>query len=140
NNSPIPNATNATLIVANAQPANAGNYALIVTNVSGSATSSVVSLTIYPIQTPVFSDSFDSNTAANWIVNRSSSDTAVAFNFDYSTLGIPSAPHAIGGTTLGVQMKANLTLGVIAALSLSPTNQSFPGDYRLHFDGWINVN
>ena len=37
-------------------------------------------------------------------------------------------------------MKANLTLGVVAALSISPTNQSFSGDYRLHFDGWINVN
>jgi hypothetical protein len=39
-----------------------------------------------------------------------------------------------------VQMKANLALGVVAALSISPTNQTFSGDYRLHFDAWINVN
>jgi GH25 family lysozyme M1 (1,4-beta-N-acetylmuramidase) len=140
NNTPISGATNAILNITNAQSTNAGNYTLILSNASGSATSSVVSLTVYPVQTPVFSDAFDSDTTPNWIVNRSSSDTAVAFNFDYSTLGIPSAPHSVGGTTLGVQMKANLTLGVVAALSLSPTNQSFSGDYRLHFDGWINVN
>jgi hypothetical protein len=39
-----------------------------------------------------------------------------------------------------VQLKANLTLGVCSALSISPANQSFSGDYRLHFDAWINVN
>jgi len=140
NGATIPGATNATINIVNAQTTNAGNYAVIVTNNSGSITSGVVSLLVYPVQTTVFSDTFDTNSAANWIVNKSSSDTAVAFNFDYSTLGIPSAPHSTGGTTLGVQMKANLTLGVCAALSISPTNQSFSGDYRLHFDGWINVN
>ena len=140
NGATIPGATNATINIVNAQTTNAGNYAVIVTNNSGSITSGVVSLLVYPVQTTVFSDTFDTNSAANWIVNKSSSDTAVAFNFDYSTLGIPSAPHSTGGTTLGVQLKANLTLGVCAALSISPTNQSFSGDYRLHFDGWINVN
>jgi len=140
NGTNIPGATTNTLTLTNVHTNDAGNYALIVTNVSGSVTSSVVSLTVYPPQVTVFSDNFDANTATNWIVNRSSSDTAVAFNFNYSTLGIPSAPHSIGGTTFGVQLKANLTLGVVAALSISPTNQSFSGDCRLHFDGWINVN
>jgi hypothetical protein len=140
NNANISNATNANYTVAGAQIINAGNYSVVITNTYGSATSSVVSLAVYPVQTTIFSDSFDSNTAANWIVNKSSSDNSVTFNFDYSTLGIPSAPHSTGGTTLGVQMKANLTLGVVAALSISPTNQTFSGDYRLHFDAWINVN
>ena len=140
NGATIPGATSTNITIANAQTTNAGNYSLVVTNISGSVTSSIVSLTVYPPQATVFSDSFDSNSAASWIVNESSSDNAVIFNFDYSTLGIPSAPHSTGGTTLGVQMKANLTLGVVAALSISPTNQSFSGDYRLHFDGWINVN
>ena len=140
NNAPIPGATTNIYHLTNAQTTNTGKYALVVTNLAGSTTSSVVSLTVYPIQTTIFSDSFDTNSAANWIVNKSSSDTEVTFNFDYSPLGIPSAPHSAGGTTLGVQMKANLAPGAVAALSLSPTNQSFSGDYRLHFDGWINVN
>lgn len=140
NGVPISGANTNTYLLTDAQTNDAGNYSLAVTNGFGSATSSVASLIVYPIQTTVFSDSFDTGSAANWIVNKSSSDTAVTFNFDYSTLGIPSAPHSTGGTTLGVQMKANLALGAVAALSLSPTNQSFSGDYRLHFDGWINVN
>ena len=37
-------------------------------------------------------------------------------------------------------MKANLAGNAVAALSLSPTNQIFSGDYRLHFDAWVNVN
>jgi GH25 family lysozyme M1 (1,4-beta-N-acetylmuramidase) len=140
NNAPIPGANTNVFQLANAQTTNTGNYALVVTNVVGSTTSSAVSLLVYPVQTTIFSDNFDTNSAANWIVNKSSSDSAVAFNFDYSALGIPSAPHSANGTTRGVQLKANLTLGVCAAISISPTNQNFSGDYRLHFDGWINVN
>ena len=140
NGAPMSNATNAILSIANAQATNTGDYSVIATNSSGIATSSVVSVIIYPPQATVFSDDFETNSAANWIVNNSSSNNAVGFSFDYSTLGIPSAPHSTGGTTHGVQMKANLTLGVCAALSISPTEQIFNGDYRLHFDGWINVN
>jgi GH25 family lysozyme M1 (1,4-beta-N-acetylmuramidase) len=140
NNTVIASATNSTLIITNAQTTNSGFYALIVTNASGSVTSSPVSLLVYPQQTTVFADNFDTDTTTNWILNNSSSDNAVTFNFDYSTLGIPSAPNSLNGSTRGVQMKANLTLGVTNALSLSPTNQSFGGDYRLHFDAWINVN
>jgi len=140
NAAPVPGATNATINILNAQTTNGGNYAVIVTNYAGSITSRVVALLVYPIQTTVFSDNFDTNSAANWMVNQSSSDTAVAFDYDYSALGVPPAPHTSGGTTLGVQMKANLKLGLCAALSISPMNQSFSGDYRVHFDGWINVN
>ena len=140
NGANISGATTNTYNLTSAQTNNSGNYAVIVTNNSGSVTSSVVSLLVFPPQATVYSDAFDTNSAANWIVNKSSSDTAVTFNFDYSTLGIPSAPHSTGGTTRGVQLKANLTLGVCAALSISPTNQNFSGDYRLHFDGWINAN
>lgn len=136
----MPGATNSQLSLTNVQPVNAGFYTVTVTNTNGSVTSSPVGLLVYPPQATVFADTFDTDSSANWMVNRSSSDTGVAFNFDYSKLGIPSAPHATGGTTRGVQMKANLTLGVVAALSISPTNQSFAGDYRLHFDGWINAN
>jgi GH25 family lysozyme M1 (1,4-beta-N-acetylmuramidase) len=140
NGTAITGATNPTINLASVRTNDAGNYGLIVTNSSGGVTSSVVSLIVYPPQVTVFSDNFDTDSSANWQLNESSSDNSVAFAFDYSTLGIPSAPNSSAGTTRGLQMKANLVLGVVAALSLSPKSQAFAGDYRLHFDGWINVN
>ena len=140
NGTNVINATNATINLANAQTTNSGFYTLVVTNASGSVTSRPVSLLVYPPQVTMFADNFDVNTAGNWIYNTSSGDNAVTFNFDYSALGIPSAPNATNGTTRGVQVQANLSLGTTNALSLSPTGQNFGGDYRLRFDGWINVN
>lgn len=93
-----------------------------------------------PRYVPVFSDSFDTDSSANWIINRSSADTLATFNYDYSADGIPSAPNSAGGTTRGLKLKANLANGVVAALNMSPGGQSFAGDYRLHFDLWINAN
>jgi GH25 family lysozyme M1 (1,4-beta-N-acetylmuramidase) len=136
----IPGATNLTYTLTDAQAADAGDYTLIVTNAYGSATSNPSQLLVYPLQAVVFADNFDTNSAAQWTLNQSSSDAFVAFAFDYSALGIPSAPNSANGTTLGLQMKVNLTSGKCTALSLSPTDQSFAGDYRLHFDAWINVN
>ncbi|HTB84409.1 MAG TPA: GH25 family lysozyme [Candidatus Sulfotelmatobacter sp.] len=140
NGTNLPNATNSTLLITSTTTNNAGNYALVATNAAGAITSSVVSLIVYPLQTTVFSDNFDVNTATNWTLNASSSDTAATFNYDYSAVGIPSAPNSTNGTTRGLRMQANLANGVVAALSLSPTNRSFSGDYRVHFDAWINVN
>lgn len=48
NGTNIVNATNATLVVTNAQFTNAGNYAVVVTNDHGSATSSLATLTVDP--------------------------------------------------------------------------------------------
>ena len=140
NGTKIPGANTNVYSLTNAQTTNAGFYTLIVTNASGSVTSSPISLLVYPPQVALFADNFDVNTATNWILNKSSSDNAVTFNFDYSTVGIPSAPNSTNGTTRGLQMQANLSLGAVAAVSLSPTNLSFAGDYRIRFDGWINVN
>ncbi len=140
NNSALPNATNATLNFTNTQATNSGFYTVTVTNSSGSVTSPPVSLLVYPPQVTMFADNFDANTAANWTYNTSSGDNAATFNFNYAGLGIPSAPSTTNGTTLGLQMQANLSLGVTNALSLSPSGQSFSGDYRLRFDAWINVN
>ncbi len=92
-----------------------------------------------PVQI-LFSDSFDVNTAGNWITNASSSNCRVKFNYDYSADGIPSAPHSVGGTTRGLKLEANFSAGVIAAINLSPVGQSFGGDYRLRFDLWMNQN
>ncbi len=48
NNNNVPGATNATLTLTNVQPANAGNYLVIVSNAFGKATSSNAMLTVTP--------------------------------------------------------------------------------------------
>ena len=140
NGTAISGATNTTYTLTNAQATNTGNYTIVVTNLYGSATSSPVSLTVYPPQVVVFSDTFDTDTSGNWTVSKSSTDTRITFSYNYSASGIASAPHSTGGTTRGVKFEANLSAGVIAALSMVSIGQSFSGDYRLHFDMWINAN
>lgn len=94
----------------------------------------------------LFSDNFDSNTSASWAVNKSTGANAndagsvAAFAFDYSTVGIPSAPRSTGGSTSGLKLQANLAGGIFSGLSVSPTGQSFAGDYVLSFDMWMNFN
>ncbi len=90
----------------------------------------------------LFSDNFDVNDTANWNVNSgggASVNTANIF-FDYSSVGIPSAPHSTGGTTWGVKLNANNTVAgqALGGVSISPTGQSFTGDYQLRFDMWAN--
>ena len=140
NGSPIAGATTNIYTIPSAQSGNAGDYSAVVANFSGSKTSSIVSLTVYPPQTLAFADDLDTDTAANWTVSKSSTDTRCTFNYDYAADGIPSAPHSTGGTTRGVKFEANMANGAIAALSMSPIGQSFSGDYRLRFDMWINAN
>jgi hypothetical protein len=106
------------------------------------ATSQValVEVILPPAAATSFVDDFDVNTAANWVTNRTSTDTRVTFNYNYAADGIASAPNSSGGTTRGVKFEANMTLGVAAAINISPVGQSFGGDYRLRFDMWINAN
>ena len=142
NGTNLPGSTSATLTLTNVQTNNSGLYSLIITNSTSTltVTSKPISLLVYPPQVTLFADNFDANTAPNWIQNKSSADTSVNFNFDYSARGIPAAPNSTNSTTFGVSMQVNLANTAVAALSLSPTNQNFSGDYRLRFDAWINVN
>lgn len=138
NGANIAGATNLSYTLVNIQAGNAGSYALVASNTYGSVTSSVATLTYNGAFTPIFSDPFDANSAAAWTVNKSSADSRVTFAFDYSSLGIPAAPRSPGGTTKGLKLEANVSLTTVAALSLSPTGQSFGGNYRLHYDLWMN--
>jgi len=89
----------------------------------------------------LFSDSFDTDTFASWLVLQSSADTRVTFAYDHSADGIPAAPNSAGGTTKALKLEANLAAPPgVEAVSLSPSGQSFSGDYTLRFDMWINVN
>lgn len=134
----ISGTTTPMLTIANLQPADAGGYQVVITNAHGAATSVVAALTVSGLI--VFEDDFDTNSATRWVTHRSSSDTRVTFHYDYSTMGIPPAPHAVGGSTRGVKFEANLTNAAAAAINLSPLGQIFPGDFKLRFDLWINAN
>lgn len=87
----------------------------------------------------LYSENFQVDPTANWTVNGGPSDEAADFFFDYSTVGIPSAPNS-GGTTRGMKLQANLTDGIFSGMSVSPNGQNFTGDYILTFDWWGNAN
>lgn len=88
----------------------------------------------------LFSDNFDLISSANYTVNQDL-DTEVLFSYDYSAMGIPSAPNS-GGTTFGVRFRANYgdLTATAAAINISPTGAIFAGDYTLRYDLWMNVN
>jgi hypothetical protein len=92
----------------------------------------------------LFTADFETDTTANWTVNNNGVGTNAAnFFFDYSGVGIPSAPNSAGGTTRGLKLGANLDPATapatgIPGISVSPTGQSFTGNYDLTFDWWSN--
>jgi hypothetical protein len=142
NGANISGATNSSYIRTNAQFFHSGYYDVVVSNAWGLVESPTALLEVMVPQEwePVFADNFDVNTAANWVTNRSSTDTRVTFNYNYASDGITAAPHSSGGTTRGAKFEANLVNAAAAAINISPVGQSFTGDYRLRFDLWINAN
>lgn len=141
NGTNLAGATQSTYTRSAAQFSHSGNYSVIVSNAFDDVVSSnaLLQVMLPPLQT-LFSDNFDTDTSAGWTVNRSSTDSRVTFNYDYSIYGIPSAPNSTNNTQRGVKFEANVSLGVVAAINISPVGQSFGGDYRLHFDLWLNAN
>jgi hypothetical protein len=84
-----------------------------------------------------FSDDFDVDSTANWTVNDPAlTDKISDFYYDYSQIGVPAAPG--GATTRGLKMTANNTGGVFGGFSVSPTGQSFSGNYQVKFNLWQN--
>ncbi len=121
------------------------NYVL-----STNAASTNASVTIFNDDVPagtgtLYSDNFDADTSLNWNINISTNNCDAVFAFDYSSLGIPPAPHSPGGSTTGLRLRANspiLGLATTAAqfpgITVSPKLQNFTGDYRMRFDLWQN--
>jgi hypothetical protein len=111
---------------------------------SAGATNSI-STTVVDDETPtgtvLFSDNFETDSSANWIVNVANpSDAFVDFAYDYgtNTVGIPPAPGS--STTKGMRFRCGNTILVTDAVSVSPLNGNFTGDYRVKFNMWINYN
>lgn len=88
---------------------------------------------------PLFTENFDVDPTANWTVNNGPGSGSADFFFDYSAVGIPSAPNS-GGSTRGLKLQANLTGGVFSGLSASPNGLNLTGEYRVQFDLWANFN
>ncbi|TWT96686.1 PEP-CTERM motif protein [Botrimarina colliarenosi] len=85
----------------------------------------------------LYSEDFNVDPTANWTVNDPAvTDTIADFFYDYSAIGVPAAPGGTG--TTGLKMTANNTTGVFGGFSVSPTGQSFTGDYVVEFDMWQN--
>ncbi|MCB9850345.1 MAG: hypothetical protein H6817_06530 [Phycisphaerales bacterium] len=93
-------------------------------------------------QTPcgiAYSESFDTDTSANWNINASSADNSYQFGFDWTTVGVPANPNT--GNTLGLRLASNIASpSSVEAITLSPKNQLFGGDYRITFDMWMNAH
>lgn len=85
----------------------------------------------------LYEEDFNDDPTANWTVNDPGlSDIGVDFFYDYSTIGVPAAPNGTG--TRGLKMTANNSGGVFSGFSVSPTGESFSGDYTVTFDLWQN--
>jgi hypothetical protein len=98
---------------------------------------------------PIYLETFDVDNTAGWVVNKSTGANAndpgssANFFFDYSTVGIPSAPNSVGGTTRGMRLSANRSGGIFSGLSASPLVSPLTGvvgDYVVKYDHWMNFN
>jgi hypothetical protein len=109
---------------------------------------------------PIYINTFNTDDSANWVVNfsytggtafNSVSNSLVNFNFDYTTAGIPVAPHSaeFGSASIhhGMKMSACYTnpatlkgSAATTGLSASPTNFSITANFVMHADVWMNVD
>jgi hypothetical protein len=96
----------------------------------------------------IYSEDFSNpDVATNWVVNPGDSGSNyVNFQFDYTTAGLPPAPHSQGGNTKGLKMSPDITTGphlgtsAVNGLSVTPTNFSITANFDMHADMWINYN
>jgi len=111
-------------------------------------------------QTILFSDDFETNSAARWAIfgganaaNGNTNDYKAVFATNYTTIAyqfggpmtnfIPPAPHSTTNTARGLYVTANklnapLTGSVAAGVSLYPAGKTFTNNYALRFDLWMD--
>jgi len=83
----------------------------------------------------LYSQNFEVDDSANWTTNTGAADGIADVFYDYSAIGVPSAP---GGGTRGLKLTANNSAAVLGGINASPTGQSFTGSYRVSFNIWQN--
>jgi hypothetical protein len=150
NGTNLPGATQPSFSFNNGQPANAGNYSVVVTNSRGSITSAVAIVTLAynsgfdNFSTPVTVSNPATTNGFNILFNNAAAtpDFTAIFGFDYSQVTVPTtippAPNNFSGFTRGLYLTVNKNLGLAAAVNLYPTNEIFAGNFALKFDVWIN--
>jgi len=154
-------ATNVSYTVANAQPTNAGNYTVVISNSVGVVTSRVAVLTVvtaFPFLQLVYNDDFDTNSSARWSLFQGSgngvSDYTATWAFDYTsqnylsyglsslatTSTIPVAPSTVNGSKIGLKLTVNKNdaTASTAGVSLYPAGVGALSNCVLRFDAWIN--
>jgi len=154
-------ATNSIFNVTNAQPANAGNYSVVVSNSFGVVTSAVATLTVvapFPFLQLVYSDDFDTNSSTRWSLFQGSGNGTPDFStnwaFDYTNLSyrafglsslattstVPIAPSTTNGSKVGLKLTVNKNDATASAagISLYPANLGALSNCVLRFDAWIN--
>src|SRR3954467_4559848 len=90
-------------------------------------------------QNQVYSENFetDHSNDGTWVTNVIGGYNPVNIYFDYSTVGIPSAPNSTGGTTRGLKLQANLdpAVGVFpSGASMSPNGFSITANFEMRWD------
>jgi hypothetical protein len=91
----------------------------------------------YGAEIILFSDNFETDTTANWIVRWAAANNVLDYhavwNYDYSAKSIPAAPGS--ATTRGLITTVNKrdTTASAAGVNLYPVGQNFSGDYALRF-------
>lgn len=118
NGAPLLSATNSTLSLTNVQPAQAGDYTVVITNVAGTVTSSIAALTVLlappGITTPPAGQSF--TLGQNLTLTAAVSGTApFAYQWQLNGTNLPGATNAMLSLT-------NLTVASAGAYRLVVTN------------------
>jgi hypothetical protein len=96
-------------------------------------------------QTQVYFQDFDADSTANWVVNitgdPATSYSYANFFFDYSTVGVASAPNSVGNTTRGLKLGANLGVGSLfpSGITVCPINFGITENFEMRFDLWLNT-
>ncbi|HEV2692024.1 MAG TPA: immunoglobulin domain-containing protein [Verrucomicrobiae bacterium] len=151
NGTNIAGATNSTFLRTNVQATNTGSYCAVITNISGSVTSSVAMLALsflddfdsYAVPVVVTSPATTNGYKIFYGASSGGYDFKAVFGFDYSTVtfptNIPPAPHS-SGTTKGLYLTANKSDadGEAAAVNLYPIGLNYTNNFSLKFDLWLN--
>jgi hypothetical protein len=90
----------------------------------------------------LFSDNFNTAaSSANYAaVSTDPTSSFATFAYNYSAMGIPSAPNSGDSSTVGLKLDANFAAPSAAEAITLHTNASYAGDYTVKFDAWLNVN
>ena len=131
---------------------------------SMAAVAALFALTTPTRAQPIYTNTFNTDDSANWVQYFSYTGNAVSgpafltlsnslvnYNFDYTTAGIPIAPHSVlfGSAAIHHALKISAvytnapvlkTGASVAGMSVCPTNFSITANFVMHADMWVNVN